>query len=80
MILYGLGDGNIQRGGKQQATSVLTAEIIFDSSLEKSRPIIVLCPADSGADTEKIAEQLSEDSTGTGIRQVYLLKENQSKQ
>ena len=80
MILYGLGDGNIQRGGKQQATSVLTAEIIFDSSLEKSRPIIVLCPADSGADTEMIAEQLAEDSIGTGIRQVYLLKENQSKQ
>jgi len=80
MILYGLGDGSIQRGGKKQAASVLTAEIIFDSSPEKIRPLIVLRPADSGADAETIAERMAEDSVGTGIRQVYLLKGNQSKQ
>ena len=80
MILYGLGDGSIQRGGKKQAASVLTAEIIFDSSPEKIRPLIVLRPADSGENAETIAERMAEDSVGTGIRQVYLLKGNQSKQ
>ena len=75
MILYGLGEGKTNKTRKKSTISALTAEVIFDLK-EESRPIIILRPVSSEADIEQIISRFTDDSTGTGISQVYFCTED----
>lgn len=79
MILYGLGDPGTKKGGKRRNAYCLTAEVIFDTRNVNSRPTVILKPVMDGADAEQIVTRFAEDSTESGIRQVYLCID-QSKQ
>jgi len=82
LILYGLGETNVKKTGKQQKNNALTAEIIFDAEQLETKPNVILKPDHVGTETElkQIIDRFVNDSTGTGMSQIYFFIEDQSKQ
>ena len=82
LILYGLGDQNAKRKGREQNNIALTAEILFDPDHFERKPIVILKPDSvrTGTELQQIIDRFISDSIGAGINQLCFSLEDQSKQ